>query len=165
MVLLCLRTTPIDHTIPSPGEMLFNRKMVSNIPVKCTNHSAKKAEISARLYKRQAEQKAYYDQHAKDLPDIQIGQHVRMYDKDTNRWSPAVVTQTCTEPRSYIIKTPSGQVLRRNRKHLRGDPSTANRDPPEIILSRVETNPQKNIQTKTLNTPSQTSNHHLPQES
>ena len=109
--------------------------------------------------------KAYYDQHAKDLPDIQIGQHVRMHDKDTNRWSPAVVTQMCTEPRSYIIKTPSGQVLRRNRKHLREDPSTATRYPPEIIPSRGETNPSKDNKKKIPNTPSQTSNHHVPQES
>ena len=31
MVLLCLRTILIDHIIPSSGELLFNRKLFSNI--------------------------------------------------------------------------------------------------------------------------------------
>ena len=61
MVLLSLRITPIDHTIQYPEKLLLNKKLVSNIPVKCTNHDTQKEEISARLYKRQAEQKAYYD--------------------------------------------------------------------------------------------------------
>ena len=43
MVLLCLWKTSIDHTILSPGELLFNRKLVSYIRVKCTNHNAQKA--------------------------------------------------------------------------------------------------------------------------
>ena len=73
MILLCLRTTPLDHTLPSPVELLFHRKLVSSIPVKCTNYNVKKAEVSAHLYKKQAEQKAYYDQHERDLPNIQIG--------------------------------------------------------------------------------------------
>lgn len=89
MVLLCLRTTPIDYTMPSPGEVLFNRKLISNIPVRCTNHNTQKAELAVRLYKKQAGQKAYYDQHAKDLHGIPIG-HVGMHNKDTNKWSPAV---------------------------------------------------------------------------
>ena len=41
-VLLCLWKTPIDYVIPSAGELLSNRKLVGNIPVKCANHSAKK---------------------------------------------------------------------------------------------------------------------------
>ena len=34
-------------------------------------------------------------------------------------WKPAMVDDICSEPQSYIITTPDGQVLRRNRKHLR----------------------------------------------
>ena len=40
MSLLCLRSTPMDHVIPSPGELLFNRKLVSNLLTKCTNKNA-----------------------------------------------------------------------------------------------------------------------------
>ena len=47
-----------------------------------TNYNAKKVEVSARLYKRQAEQNAYYDQHEGDFLDIQIGQRIRLHDND-----------------------------------------------------------------------------------
>ena len=34
MSLLCLQSTPMDHVIPSRGELLFNRNLVSNFPSK-----------------------------------------------------------------------------------------------------------------------------------
>ena len=48
MSLLCLRSTPMDHVIPSPGELLFNGKLASNLPTKCTNKNTRK-EIQERL--------------------------------------------------------------------------------------------------------------------
>ena len=42
MCLLYLRSTPKDHVIPPPGELLFNRKLVSNLPTKYTNKNARK---------------------------------------------------------------------------------------------------------------------------
>ena len=52
MSLLCLRSTPTDHIIPSPGELLFNRKLVSNLSIKCTNKNARKEENQVRLLHR-----------------------------------------------------------------------------------------------------------------
>ena len=46
MVLLCLRSTLIDHVIPSTGELLFNRKLVGNLPVKCPNNASQKEKNS-----------------------------------------------------------------------------------------------------------------------
>ena len=71
-------------------------------------------------------QKRQYDEHAKDLPNLIAGQWVRVQDQDTRRWSPAIIRQACAEPRSYIIGTPTGQVLRRNRRHLKEDAYTPN---------------------------------------
>ena len=124
MTLLCLRSTPIDPIIPSPGELLFNRKLVSNLPTKCTNQNFRKGEIQDRLLQRQLTQKRQYDEHAKDLPNLIAGQRVRVQDQDTRRWSPAIIRQACAEPRSYIIETSTGQVLRRNRRHLKEDAYT-----------------------------------------
>ena len=39
--------------------------------------------------------------------------------KHGNRWKKAVVLSKHTAPRSYILKTVDGAVLRRNRRHLR----------------------------------------------
>lgn len=48
-ILLCLTDTPINNFIASPGELLYNRKVASNIPVKCTNHQAKEDETANRF--------------------------------------------------------------------------------------------------------------------
>ena len=120
MTLLCLRSTPIDHIIPSPGEL------VSNLPTKCTNQNFRKGEIQDRLLQRQLTQKKQYDEHAKDLPNLIAGQRVRVQDQDTRRWSPAIIRQACAELRSYIIETPTGQVLCRNRRYLKEDAYTPN---------------------------------------
>ena len=39
--------------------------------------------------------------------------------KHDNRWKKAVVLTKHTAPRSYVLKTIDGTVLRRNRRHLR----------------------------------------------
>ena len=84
MVLLRLRSTPIDHVIRSPGEFLFNRKLVGNLPVKCLNNATQKEKIATRLHQRQSYQKSQHDQHIRDLPNILKGQRVRVYDPDSS---------------------------------------------------------------------------------
>lgn len=49
MSLLCFWSTPIDHVIRSPGELPFNRKLVSNLLTKCMNQNIYKVEIQSRL--------------------------------------------------------------------------------------------------------------------
>ena len=125
MVLLCLQSTPIDHVIPSPGELPYNRKLVRNVPVKCPNNASQKEKIATRLYQKQSYQKSQHDRHIRDFPNVLEGQRVRVYDPDSSKWSPAVVTQRCVEPRSYIVQTSSGKSLRRICNHLREDKSAA----------------------------------------
>ena len=48
-----------------------------------------------------------------------VGQRVSVQNQESGHWNTAVVKEKCTEPRSYIIETPNGRQLRRNRNHLR----------------------------------------------
>ena len=148
MSLLYLRSTPIDHVIPSSGELLFNGKLVSNLPTKCTNQNFRKEEIQDHLLQRQLFQKRQHDEYAKDLPNLCVGQRVQVQDQDTRRWTPAVVRQAYTEPRSYIVETPSGQVLRRNRRHLKEDVYTSN-----TTQAFLHNTPLHHTQLKTPNIP------------
>ena len=66
MALLCIRTTPVDSNDPSPGELLFGRKLQGNLPVRISNRDHRRDEIHARLVAKQQKQKIYYDQHARD---------------------------------------------------------------------------------------------------
>ena len=54
------------------------------------------------------------------------GQTVTYQDVNTGNWFPATVVTKAPEPRSYLIKTPGGHILRRNRVHIRGNVSATN---------------------------------------
>ena len=71
MGLLCLRTTPVDHQIKSPAELLFGRKLKSNLPGKITNTLDDKNIIHENYWNRQNSQKSYHDVHCKGLNTIE----------------------------------------------------------------------------------------------
>ena len=119
MALLCLRTTPVDSKLQSPAELLCGRKFQSNLQVVIKHTSEHKDQTYQRLQDRQAQQKAYHDRSAHDLKPLHPGQLVRVQDPNTGLWTPAQIKQCCEEPRSYVIVTPNGRELRRNRRHLR----------------------------------------------
>lgn len=123
LALLCLRSTPIDSHLPSPAELLYTRKIQSNLPGKIDNPLALKDRIYQRLSDRQETQKKYYDEGAKSLPPMVPNQQVLVQNPDTKLWKKASIEEKCNEPRSYKVATEDGQELRRNRHHLREVPS------------------------------------------
>ncbi len=154
MALLCIRTTPVDSTIPSPAELLYGRKIQGNLPVKIHNKAPHKDVTYSKMIQRQSRQNLYFNQHAHDLPPLIPGQPVRIQDQNSGNWTPAKVTQKCSEPRSYVVKTPSGSILRRNRKHIREvEPSSAKKQvsfdpdtkPPNIQYYEYTNHQEKNL--------------------
>jgi len=119
MSLLCLRTTPIDHTLPSPAAMLYNRRLRTNLPMTIHHRNPGRDQIQERLQERQDQQKHYHDRHVHDLPPLIPGEAVTVQNHVSKRWSPAVVKSVCPEPRSYIVEAENGSVLRRNRRDIR----------------------------------------------
>lgn len=128
MALLCIRSTPVDSIIPSPAELLYRRKIQGNIPVKIQNNIEMKDPIRCRLEERQLSQKNYHDRGAHEKPPLLSGQQVRVKDYVTGLWCPAKIKQKCGEPRSYLIETPHGGILRRNRSHLQDIPQEKSSD-------------------------------------
>ena len=114
MALLCIRTTPIDHKLPTPAELLYGRKLKSNLPIKITNTYHDADGVAERLKERQDKQRGYYDQQSRELPPLHVGQSVRVQDPNSKLWSPATIQAKCSEPRSYLVEKPNGSVLRRN---------------------------------------------------
>ena len=73
--------------------------------------------VQARLHKYMKDGKTHFDVNAKDLPKLELGDAVRI--QDGKVWKPArVVAVHSKAPRSYMVDTPTGRVLRRNRRHL-----------------------------------------------
>lgn len=66
--------------------------------------------------------KKHHDRSCRrELPPLQPGQHVTMWNKERRTWHPAVVQQKCNETRSYIVQTPNGNMIR---SHLGGPYNT-----------------------------------------
>ena len=80
-----------------------------------------------RLRKKQEQDKAYNDRSDIALPPLKTGKQVRFYRDD--EWEPVRVVQVSNTPRSYILKTPYGDVYRRNRVHLHNDKSAPAQQP------------------------------------
>ena len=133
LTLLCIRTTPISPKIPSPLELLTGRKPRGNLP---TRHTKNQADDLVRdlLQNRQTTQKAYHDRKAKDLPPLTPGQPVRFQDHPSSKWKEGVIQKKGPEPRSYVVETPTGQTLRRNRVHIRSTPGDMLHSPPRANL-------------------------------
>ena len=121
MALLHLRATPIDANLPAPAEILFGRPVRTTLP---SNNPYDKLQAQAdnneHLQTRRDDMKRNHDQQAgPPLPPLYVGQKVRALDTPSKSWIPGEITKVRQEPRSYEVRTPNGNTLRRNRSHLR----------------------------------------------
>ncbi|XP_048257540.1 uncharacterized protein K02A2.6-like [Haliotis rufescens] len=120
MAMLILRATPIDHNLPSPAELLNTRKMKSNLPMRVKNHNTMREDVRRHLEERQLQQKEHFDNRAgEELPPLIPNQPISVRDQQSGRWKNATIVGKSPEPRSYIVETTEGSILRRNRRDLR----------------------------------------------
>ena len=137
MTLLCLRTTPIDHKLPSPAELLLGRVIQDNLPRKITRDALSEV-VTPRLEERQELQKFYHDRSARQLPELTPGQRVTIQDQTTLKWKPAEVREKLAGvPRSYAVTTPNGRELRRTRTHIRPAPQNNIEVEPDTVEQTV----------------------------
>ena len=134
LALLYFRITPISLKIPSPAEMLFGRRLKSTMVSHISNTLTEKEEIQEELMKRQSVQKKQFDKHARkqDLPHLVKDQQVLIQNQRSMRWEPAVVQNTTADSRSYVVRLANGNVVRRNRQHIRHLPNISPTLPPAI---------------------------------
>ena len=123
LALLAYRNTPSQGINSSPAQRLLNRRIKSRLPTAehlLLPRTAEQLEAEAKkLQCNQEKQKHNYDKTAKDLPELQRGDTVRIKPlvKGQREWKKAVVTK-CLGRRSYEVRTDRG-TYRRNRAHLR----------------------------------------------
>ena len=118
LTLLSLRSTPLNHTLPSPAELLNGRIYKCNLPVRIPPPLGHE-RVAEQFRQRQRVGAEHYDQHAKSMPELLPGQQVRLQDPVKKTWQPARVIEEAKTPRSYTIERDDGKQLRRNRLHLR----------------------------------------------
>uniref|UniRef100_A0A3Q2XG39 Integrase catalytic domain-containing protein n=1 Tax=Hippocampus comes TaxID=109280 RepID=A0A3Q2XG39_HIPCM len=125
LALMSFRSTPSATTGVSPAELLMGRKIKTTLPTLEANLQPKWPDLDTVRERDAAEKKLqalhYNRRHgARPLPDLHPGDRVSTKLDHEKGWTtPAVVSGACDTPRSYLISTEKGTVLRRNRRHLR----------------------------------------------
>ncbi|XP_030849528.1 uncharacterized protein K02A2.6-like [Strongylocentrotus purpuratus] len=121
LALLNWRNTPTAGLDSSPAQRLYGRRTRTLVPTaskllipRTQNRVvAKKAEKQKR--------KQYYDKSTKELPPLKRGDIVRVQPQSnaqSKRWHKARVEKQ-VDSRSYLVRSENGNIVRRNRKHLR----------------------------------------------
>ena len=118
LTLLEYRNTPISGIGLSPAQLLMSRRLRSNLLMTKSLLSPQVNEkVKDNLEMRQQKQVQYYNRGARPLPPLSQGDVVRYRTGSKRR--PGVVIGKHTRPRSYNIRTPSGNILHRNRRHIK----------------------------------------------
>ncbi len=121
MALLVYRSTPLNCG-KSPAELLMNRQLRSNLPMKPSLLTAKAVKpkfVKQRRDKEKQDQKYHHDKRARKLPELKVGDPVCLQHPRDNTWSKEGVIYKKLKHRSYLVKLTSGSFLRRNRAHIR----------------------------------------------
>ena len=120
LALLDYRNTPRDSIVGSPAQRCMGRRTRTRLPM--SNKALEPRNLDAkvvtnRLKEYSSKSKYYYDKNVKPLEPIKPSDYIRYRTGKT--WTPAqVVEENTSNPRSYKIKTPSGNTIIRNRRHL-----------------------------------------------
>ena len=77
MALLAFRSTPIDHSLPSPAEMLYKHKLRTTLQ-SVSRCSPAAQPVLDQLRHRQQKQKVYHHRTARDLAPLCTGHRVMM---------------------------------------------------------------------------------------
>jgi len=119
LAMLCLRSTPLSHDLPSPAELLNGRVYQTNLPAVSKPSFSANGDISVKFQLRQDKQKVQYDKTAQQsLPSLFPEDRIRVYNPASGTWMQGIVQNVADTPHSYLVATKKGGTLR-NRRHLR----------------------------------------------
>ena len=146
LALLTYKTTPLNHRLPLPAELLNSRKYKTLLP---TCFVPTRLQESYRWIIDQGKQiqAQLYNRNTRVLPRLEQSQKfVVQLDPDKNIWTPAEITQCPTyNGRSYSLKTIHGGVYTRNRRFIKPDLTAAEAPVPKPISEPNMTRPTKTI--------------------
>ena len=113
------RNTQLDN-LAAPAQLLTSGSLRSVLP-STSNHlkpNVVDPELAReKMEQKQATQRHYYNQGARELKTLASGEEVHIQTKSGN-WRPAKVLGQHSTPRSYTVRAKDGNEYRRNRRHL-----------------------------------------------
>ena len=118
LALLDQRNTPTQGVNSSPVQRLMSRRTRTLLPVSANLLYPRVEEgVKEKLKAKKQTAKGYYDRSAKVLPELEIGQEVRVSGQRNKIWEAGTCVQKLSD-RSYLVEV-NGNTLRRNREALR----------------------------------------------
>ena len=122
LALLDNRNTPTEGLDTSPAQRLMSRRTRTLLPTASGLLYPEVAQVTEEKIKAKREKaKYYYDRTAKKLPELEIGQEVRIAPlKRHHPWKSGTCVEKLSD-RSYLVETGSFS-LRRNRQALKPHP-------------------------------------------
>lgn len=119
LALLNWRNTPRNDSLGSPNQRLFSRITRSPIPTTDSNLKPKIVQgVTSELERLRKKQANYSNKHTKQPVNYELNDKVR-HKVAHRQWEGArVIEKPESLPRSVIIQTDQGQILRRNFSHL-----------------------------------------------
>ena len=135
------RNTPTEGMDSSPVQRLMSQRTKTLLPV--AQHLLEpeiQSDVERKLTKKRRKAKKYFDRGSKELPELEIGQPIRLMPSpmDTNRkWRRGVCIKKVA-PRSYLVDAKES-IYRRNRKFLR---IAKDRLPGTVQENRQQLNPE-----------------------
>ena len=123
----------------SPAEVVFGKPVRDLIPAHRRSFSSEWQRSASTLEKRACRSKElqveHFNKKTRPLTPFSIGNYVIIQHPTTKRWSTPGVVVEVGPHRDYLVKTPAGRVIRRNRRFLRrrvpmfGNPSPGQQQP------------------------------------
>lgn len=141
--LLEFRNTVTPGSASSPMQKLMSRRARSFLPCKEEKYIPKTvSNVPEKIVEKKRMSKFYHDQNTKTLPELVVGQPVRVKTHPQNPkspWKPGIV-QNIRGPRSYEVQV-DGATYKRNRIHLRDSivpPPKPAQTPAEPVVQEIE---------------------------
>lgn len=128
LALMIYRSTPIAATKFSPSQLLMGRAIRTTLPTLEKNllpDWPQSTAVKVNDDAAKSRQQYYYNrQHStRPLSTLQPGDRVLVRTDHDKAWNTnATVVHDAGTPRSWVVRTDQGSVLRRNRRHLQSAP-------------------------------------------
>ena len=145
LALLDQRNTPTQGVNSGPVQRLMSRRTRTRLPVSANLLYTRVEEGGKeKLKAKRQSAKGYYDRSARVLPELEIGQEVRVAGQRNKTWEAGTCAQQLSD-RSYVVEV-NGNSLRRNREALRpkkdtqmtGETTIAETIPPIPVPAQTE---------------------------
>ena len=131
-------STPIAHLGASPAQMLMSRVLRTQIPISNEQLKPKVINVEEKRKIHSEKVESHYNQTCKIAQEFHSNEKVWLIHQN-GQWHPAVIVKKLADfPRSYLVKSSEGSILRRNSKFLRKRITEERIDPSLLLFFESE---------------------------